>query len=115
MSDVPRRLMDIQGVLYETPKGKAAEVGVEDELTQGMEVLLKAAETKTGVLRSDGVFINKLSTKGYHECVCGATSTCVDYLIGPKHATNSLCVHYLRFHRAEISHAELQVVATMVG
>lgn len=106
----------IQGVLYENPKDKAAEVGVEDELTQGMEALLKAAESKTGVFhREDREFLNNMATKGHHECVCGATSTNVDYLIGPKHATNSLCVHYLRFHRAEISPEELKVVADLVG
>lgn len=49
---------------------------------------------------------------GIHECSCGASSSSRDYAIaGGLYQTNSLCVHYLAYHRHEIPPAVLKVVA----
>ncbi len=44
---------------------------------------------------------------GIHECVCGATSSSCDYHLPSGDLTNSLCVHYLAHHRAEVDKEEL--------
>jgi hypothetical protein len=47
---------------------------------------------------------------GCHECVCGALSSNKDHLLPNGALTNSLCVHYLAHHRAEVPPTELAAV-----
>ena len=42
------------------------------------------------------------SYRGWHTCSCGACSDNCNYLIPAGEITNSLCVHYLAFHREEV-------------
>jgi hypothetical protein len=44
---------------------------------------------------------------GFHECVCGALSTDRDYNLPNGAMTNSLCVHYVAYHRSEIPSDQL--------
>jgi hypothetical protein len=47
---------------------------------------------------------------GFHTCVCGAVSDSTDFILPNGLRTNSLCVHYLAYHRAEIEDGELWAV-----
>lgn len=50
--------------------------------------------------------------RGFHVCVCGAFSDNKDHWVGNGDGllTNSLCVHYLAFHRDGIPQEELDKV-----
>jgi hypothetical protein len=50
--------------------------------------------------------------KGHHICVCGAESDCFDHYINGV-LTNSLCIHYLAYHRDEISDEELAKIEAL--
>ena len=47
---------------------------------------------------------------GVHVCMCGAVSAPKDGVLGNGAVTNTLCVHYLAYHRAEVPIAELDAV-----
>jgi hypothetical protein len=47
---------------------------------------------------------------GVHECYCGAASSSCDYNLPSGDLTNSLCVHYLAHHRAEVDEGQLAAV-----
>jgi hypothetical protein len=47
---------------------------------------------------------------GFHECSCGALSDTTDHYLSDGTMTNSLSVHYLAYHRHEVSEAELEFV-----
>ena len=56
-------------------------------------------------------FIRGMHKMGVYTCDCGATSTCMDYLLtGEEFVTNALCVHYLAFHRDRVSAEELNAI-----
>ena len=50
---------------------------------------------------------------GIHLCICGACSEAYNYLLPNGEITNSLCVHYLAFHREEISEEQLDRVKSL--
>ena len=45
---------------------------------------------------------------GVHQCSCGLRSTSYDYLFPNNMETNSLCLHYLEWHRHEIPDIEFE-------
>ena len=45
--------------------------------------------------------------KGYHHCKCGKMSDSHDHYTAGGRITNSLLVHYVRYHRSEIPQSEL--------
>lgn len=55
--------------------------------------------------------------KGVHTCSCGARSTNCDYTVGKLMGlpvkTNSLLVHYIQYHRAEVPRTELAKLAIL--
>jgi hypothetical protein len=51
--------------------------------------------------------------RGWHTCACGAKSDNTDYALPNGEETNSLCVHYLAYHRAEVSQSQLEKVAAL--
>jgi hypothetical protein len=54
---------------------------------------------------------------GYHVCSCGATSDNLDHYImykGIPVLTNSLCIHYLAFHRMEVPPDEIMRVQALL-
>ena len=54
--------------------------------------------------------------RGVHVCTgegCNATSSNTDHTLPNGQTTNSLCVHYLAFHREDIPAEELEKVAAL--
>ena len=59
------------------------------------------------------VFHPGVISLGHHKCICGATSSGCDYLLSNGLITNLLCVHYLAYHRNEVSPVELEKVRNL--
>ena len=88
-------------VLYVEPGPYTPAEPVIDELTRKMTAAYRSAE-------SDG-----MCWRGFHVCRCGVNSTNHDFILPNGQQTNSLCVHYLAFHREDIPEAELAKVAAL--
>ena len=61
----------------------------------------------------DRFFIENHGYRGFHSCKCGATSGNANYLLVNGEITNSLCIHYLAYHRDEISNEQLERVKAL--
>lgn len=61
--------------------------------------------TESGAGNPEG-FSAETSYMGCHQCACGKRSTAYDYLFTNGMYTNSLCLHYLEWHRHEIPASE---------
>lgn len=48
--------------------------------------------------------------RGIHACPCGAHSDNTDYILPSGHQTNSLAIHYVALHRAEIPPEQLELI-----
>jgi hypothetical protein len=92
-----------EDVLYIRPGTRGTAEPAIDSLTRKMAAAYRAAES-TGVL-----------WRGFHICRCGARSTNTDYTLPGGATTNSLCVHYLAFHRDEVPESELAKVADLAS
>lgn len=88
-------------VLYLTPGPSTSAEPVIDELTRKMTAAFRASES-TGV-----------RWRGVHFCRCGVNSDNTDYILPGGRQTNSLCIHYLAFHRDEVPGGELAKVAAL--
>lgn len=111
----PSKKTPCQGLLYVYAERPATRP-LNDDLTRGMQALLDKSKDETGVyFKKTSEFKQCMLTKGWHECICGATSTNVDYLVASDVATNSLCVHYLQCHRDEVSAEDLALVRKLLG
>jgi hypothetical protein len=44
---------------------------------------------------------------GFHTCVCGAMSESYDVIMPDGRKSNSLAVHYVQMHRAEVPRSEI--------
>ena len=53
------------------------------------------------------------SLLGYLACACGSFRKAHDFILTDGLITNSLCVHYLAWHRDEVPHQELDKVAKL--
>lgn len=89
------------GVLYIEPSEKFSPEPVIDSLTRKMAAALRSAEA------------SPLHYMGYHTCTCGSRSKSHDFILSDGLITNSLCVHYLAWHRSEIPKEELDKVAKL--
>jgi hypothetical protein len=85
-------------MLYIVPKNPPSEEPIIDELTMKMVASLRKAT------------LPHYQYLGFHTCVCGARSDSTDFILPNGLRTNSLCVHYLAYHRAEIEDGELWAV-----
>ena len=85
-------------MLYIVPKNSPSEEPIIDELTMKMAASLRRAT------------LPHRHSLGFHTCVCGAQSDSTDFILPNGLRTNSLCVHYLAYHRAEIEAGELWAV-----
>lgn len=47
---------------------------------------------------------------GYHQCSCGSKSECCNFLLQTGDIVNSLCIHYLAFHRDEVTQEQLNKI-----
>ena len=101
-------------LLYIEPTTQKSETPVMDTTTRKMAAAY-AHQRTTGVLDPDGNYETGGSTMGFQRCVCGATSDPVDYELESGYITNSLCVHYLAWHRNEVPESELTKVNSLPG
>lgn len=76
------------------PKDQFKEEAVDDELTAKMERLFNKAKPV-------------MVWKGCHTAADRMKSDNCDYILPSGHITNSLCVHYMRYHRSEVPRSEL--------
>jgi hypothetical protein len=93
-------MIKAEGVLYIEPQGLPSLEPLIDDLT----VRMAAAFHKASVVRS---------YRGFHVCSCGVTSTASEYLLASGEETNSLCVHYLAWHRDEVPDFQLDKVRAL--
>ena len=89
------------GLLYVTPVRRAAEEPLVDDLTRKMTAALRRAQPEG------------LAYRGTHRCACGAVSRNRDLRLLSGEQTNSLCVHYLAYHRHEIDPDQLARVSML--
>jgi hypothetical protein len=90
-------MINPNGILYIEPSRRISELPVIDELTRKMTAAFRRCEDGTAF-------------RGWHTCACGAASDNCEHILPNKIETNSLCIHYLAFHRTEIPAAELEKV-----
>lgn len=90
------------GILMIEPSEKTSPEPVIDELTRKMTAAWRLRRDMEG------------NWRGTHCCNCGARSDSKDHWVGdPELLTNSLCVHYLAFHREEVPAEELEKVRAL--
>ena len=90
------------GILMIEPSVKTTAAPLIDELTRKMTAAWRR--------RCD----SEHSYRGVHFCACGAMSDNKDHWVsGGGLLTNSLCIHYLAFHRDDISREELDKVRAL--
>jgi len=92
---------DRRQLLYIEPKSMPAEKPVIDDLTLRMVGALRNAR------------MHGIQYCGIHRCVCGALSHSSDRIWPNGWITNTLCVHYLAYHRAEVPASDLDAVRTL--
>lgn len=90
-----------KGVLYIEPSKNISTDPVIDTLTRKMTAALRKATR------------DPRSWRGWHTCACGANSVNHDFVLPNGEQTNSLCVHYLAYHRDEVPAAQLQKVSML--
>lgn len=90
ISDRPNML------LYIEPQSAPSAEPLIDEATRKMAAAFRAGVSGT-------------RWRGVHTCSCGVWSSNTDYKISELQ-TNSLCVHYLAFHRGEVPVDQLERV-----
>lgn len=88
-------------LLFIEPRQPASPIPVVDHLTRRMCAAYRQAK------------IGDVIYGGVHECRCGAESTAVDYTLPNGQVTNSLCLHYLAYHRIEVTPRQLNAVEAL--
>jgi hypothetical protein len=89
-----------EGILYIEPSKNVSQEPIIDELTKKMTAAFRLAKRGPGY-------------RGWHTCACGAHSSNCDHTLPNGEKTNSLCVHYLAYHRDEVSVGQLEKVAAL--
>lgn len=89
------------GILYIEPKHYCSKEPVIDVLTKKMTSAYKKA-----VPCKDRYF-------GSHRCSCGIKSENYDVMLSNGEQTNSLCIHYLAYHRDEVSEEQISKVMNL--
>jgi hypothetical protein len=84
MRKSPRRLLFIE------PRQPASPTPVIDQITRRMSAAFRQATN------------SEYACGGYHRCICGVLSEDHDFYLPNGDLTNSLCVHYVAYHRAEV-------------
>ena len=90
-------------LLYIRPSARTSPEPLIDGLTRKMTAAFRAAELSGVVWR------------GFHVCACGARSSNTDWYLPGEIMVNSLCVHYLAWHRDEVPAADLKAVAALTA
>ena len=109
-------MVNDKGLLFVEPRKLPGREPLIDDLTKKMTAALNKCEKGTWIPEGDPQFRAGDSWKGFHLCVCRAVSSAQDLFYRKQNiATNSLCVHYLAFHRDEIPESELDKVRALPG
>ncbi|MCR4311848.1 MAG: hypothetical protein NUV56_01055 [Candidatus Uhrbacteria bacterium] len=90
-------MIDSNGILMIEPSARTSSAPLIDELTRKMTAAWHRRRDA-----EDGY-------RGWHTCACGAFSDNKDHWIDDL-LTNSLCVHYLAYHRDDVPAEELEKV-----
>ena len=96
-------MINSKGILMVEPSANVLTEPLIDELTRKMTAAWrKRRESDYGY-------------RGVHWCPCGTTSDNHDHFIGKGEGvlTNSLCIHYLAFHRNDLPKDELDKVRAL--
>lgn len=93
-------MITTDGILYIEPVGAPSAEPVIDDLTRRMASALFLGEPGPGY-------------RGFHTCSCGVHSSNCNYTLPNGETTNSLCVHYLAFHREDVPQEQLDRVAAL--
>lgn len=94
-------MISAKDLLFIEPKRPASSAPVLDHLTRQMTAAYRAAHP------------SPYCYAGTHTCVCGVRSSACDYFLPNAEKTNSLCVHYMAYHREEVPHEQLERVAAL--
>ncbi len=89
------------GIMMVEPSALSVVTALIDELTRKMTAAWRQRRDS-----EDGY-------RGFHTCACGALSDNKDHWVGDGLLTNSLCIHYLAFHRDDIPQEELDKVRAL--
>jgi len=106
-------IKDDIALLYIEPQNDRSNEPIIDHLTIKMFNLLITSwenPVNRGTLMGNNKarqFVSGIGTMGHHNCRCGAASECYDYLLNGTLVTNTLCVHYLAYHRDEVPQSEI--------
>ncbi len=88
-------MINDSGILYIEPSARVSLHPIVDQLTRKMTAAFRRSIPGPGY-------------RGFHVCSCGVFSSNCDYKLPNDQITNSLCIHYLAFHREEIPETELK-------
>jgi hypothetical protein len=89
-----------KGILYIEPTGPTLPEPLIDELTRKMTATYRKS-------------MKGAAYRGRHTCACGAQSDNSEHRLPTGTETNSLCIHYLAFHREEIPESQLEKVRAL--
>lgn len=108
-------MISVHGILYVEPSANVAVTPIIDTLTRKMTGALRRATPGAWtppdpVLGGRGSFRARDGYRGHHTCQCGARSSGQDYWLAAGLPTNSLCVHYLAWHRHEIPAQQMELL-----
>jgi hypothetical protein len=87
--------MSSRELLFIEPQQPASPTPVIDHITRRMCAAFRQARD------------SDYACGGHHRCICGATSADHDFYLPNGDLTNSLCVHYVAYHRSEVPQQEL--------
>ena len=89
-----------KGILYIEPSAKVSAKPLVDELTRKMTAAFRFGKPAARF-------------RGCHVCACGVWSGNCDFTLPNGEETNSLCIHYLAYHRADIPAFQLEKVRAL--
>jgi len=106
-------------VLYIEPSGAPSDEPVDDDITMRFQAVYERStcsdtEKRGHVGRRTGAFSAGVATKGSHVCTgagCTVRSSNTDRMLINGIATNTLALHYLRYHRTEIPQHDLNMLS----
>ncbi len=103
-------------LLYIHPDNPKTDEPLNDDITTSMEKILNEAISakRGGILNKDNNFVPGFATMGVHFCQCGAQSSNKEYQLFNGMTTNTLCVHYLQYHRVDVPESEMDKVRAVV-
>jgi hypothetical protein len=108
-------MKDDSGFLMMEPRAQVAPTPIIDSLTRRVAAAMRKAEKSDYGYRGSP----KEAVRGMHHCTgkgCGVASDNHDYFItisGVRYLTNSLAVHYVAYHRHEISPAQMALIQAL--